>query len=115
MNEMDQSVDMYKQVLQQESNNVEAIACLATNYYYSDKPEVALMLYRRIMQMGVNSCELFLNIGLCCFSCQQFDFALSSISRALATANDTVAADIWYNVGHIMMVYISLFCVLLSF
>lgn len=104
MNDLDLSVEAYKQVLLMQSNNIEAIACLATSFYYSDKPEVALMLYRRIMQMGVSNPELFLNIGLCCFACQQYDFALSSIQRALANANEAIAADIWYDVGHIMMV-----------
>uniref|UniRef100_A0A1I7X524 TPR_REGION domain-containing protein n=1 Tax=Heterorhabditis bacteriophora TaxID=37862 RepID=A0A1I7X524_HETBA len=62
-----------------------------------------LFLFRRIMQMGVNTPELMMNIGLCCFACQQFDFALSSIQRAHSTATDDIAAEIWYNTGHIML------------
>lgn len=33
------------------------------------------------MQMGVANAEVMMNIGLCCFECQQYDFALSSIKK----------------------------------
>uniref|UniRef100_A0A8R1EMS1 TPR_REGION domain-containing protein n=1 Tax=Caenorhabditis japonica TaxID=281687 RepID=A0A8R1EMS1_CAEJA len=79
LGEYELSVDLYKKVLDAQSNNIEAIACVATTYYYGGKPEIALRYYRRILQMGVSSAELFMNIGLCCLAAQQFDFALSSI------------------------------------
>ncbi|CAJ0589834.1 unnamed protein product [Cylicocyclus nassatus] len=85
------------------ARNKEAIACIATNCFYNDKPEIALRYYRRIMQMGVNNAELMMNIGLCCFACQQFDFALSSMQRAHSTATEETAGEIWYNTGHIML------------
>lgn len=65
----------------------QAIACVATTYYYGGKPELAMRYYRRILQMGVSSPELFLNIGLCCMAAQQFDFALSSILRLVLDDN----------------------------
>ncbi|KAK6040492.1 tetratricopeptide repeat protein [Cooperia oncophora] len=91
-------------ILMYRGENIEAIACIATNCFYDDKPEIALRYYRRIMQMGVNNAELMMNIGLCCFACQQFDFALSSIQRAHSTATEDTAGEIWYNTGHIMLV-----------
>ncbi|VDK80386.1 unnamed protein product [Litomosoides sigmodontis] len=93
----------YKLVLEQDPTNVEAIACIATNYFYNDQPEIALRYYRRILQVGVNSAELFMNLGLCCFFCQQFDLALSCIERAQVSANDEVIADIWYNTGNVFL------------
>ncbi|KAK6036910.1 tetratricopeptide repeat protein [Cooperia oncophora] len=104
LGELGESSECYKKILNVQANNIEAIACIATNCFYDDKPEIALRYYRRIMQMGVNNAELMMNIGLCCFACQQFDFALSSIQRAHSTATEDTAGEIWYNTGHIMLV-----------
>ncbi|CAL2045500.1 unnamed protein product [Caenorhabditis brenneri] len=103
LGEFDVSVAMYNRVLDAQANNIEAIACVATTYYYGGKPEIALRYYRRILQMGCSSAELFMNIGLCCLAAQQFDFALSSIMRAQSTLTDDVAADIWFNIGQVML------------
>ncbi|CAD6196436.1 unnamed protein product [Caenorhabditis auriculariae] len=103
LGEYELSVGIYKRVLNVQANNIEAIACVATTYFYDNKPEVALRYYRRILQMGAASSELFMNIGLCCLACQQFDFALSSVTRAQATMTDDVAADVWYNTGDVML------------
>ncbi|VIO97918.1 Uncharacterized protein BM_BM6009 [Brugia malayi] len=100
---VENSINTYKLVLEQDPTNVEAIACIATNYFYNDQPEIALRYYRRILQMGVNSAELFMNLGLCCFFCQQFDLALSCIERAQVLANDEVIADVWYNTGNVFL------------
>ena len=86
----------YKEVLQSDNTNVEAIACIATNYFYNDQPEVALKFYRRLLQMGVYNTELFNNIGLCCFYAQQYDMILSCFEKALILANnDMQLADVW--------------------
>ncbi|VDN06071.1 unnamed protein product [Thelazia callipaeda] len=103
LGDIEKSVETYKLVLEQDPSNIEAIACIATNYFYNDQPEIALRYYRRILQMGVNSAELFMNLGLCCFYCQQFDLATSCIERAQVSADDEVAADIWYNTGNIFL------------
>lgn len=65
-------------------------------YYYTDEPEVALRYYRRLLQMGANSPEVWQNLGLCCFYASQYDMALKCMERALAMASDDIAADIWY-------------------
>lgn len=46
MNDMDNAVKFYKDVLNYDSMYVEAIACIATNHFYTDQPEVALKFYR---------------------------------------------------------------------
>lgn len=46
MNDMDNAVKFYKNVLYYDSMYVEAIACIATNHFYTDQPEVALKFYR---------------------------------------------------------------------
>ena len=47
LNDIEQSVTIYRQVLEFDASNVEAISCLASNYFYTDQPELALRLYRR--------------------------------------------------------------------
>lgn len=55
--------------------------------------------------MGVYNCQLFNNLGLCCFYAQQYDMTLTSFERALSLAeNEEEAADVWYNLGHIAVV-----------
>lgn len=55
--------------------------------------------------MGVYNCQLYNNLGLCCFYAQQYDMTLSSFERALAlVANDEEQADVWYNIGHVAVV-----------
>ncbi|CAI5452751.1 unnamed protein product [Caenorhabditis angaria] len=103
LGEYQNSVDIYKKILSVQANNIEAIACLATTYYYSGKPEIALRYFRRIMQMGANSAELNMNIALCCMASQQYDLAIQSALRAQSTMTEDVAADIWYNIGQIMV------------
>ena len=51
--------------------------------------------------MGVNSVELWNNVGLCCFYAAQYDMTLSCFERALRLANDDSMADVWFNIGHV--------------
>ena len=46
MNEVEDAAKWYKQVLNSDGANIEAIASIAANYFYSDQPEVAIRLYR---------------------------------------------------------------------
>ena len=109
------------QVLEIDSGNVEAIACLAANYFYEDQPEISLRLFRRLFlvrslrwpivfgvavshhcqQMGVNSTELWNNLGLACFYAAQYDISLSCFEKALGMGEDEALADVWYNLGHV--------------
>eukprot|EP01048_Picozoa_sp_COSAG05_P017171 COSAG05_NODE_2306_length_3249_cov_2.568889_5_plen_143_part_00 len=77
--------------------------------------------YRRLLQMGLNTAELWNNIGLCCFNASQYDMCLVCYERALALAADGAiamarlikvhlnccllildnAADVWYNIGQL--------------
>ncbi len=40
------AVKYYNDVLKMDATNVEAIACIATDHFYSDQPEIALRFYR---------------------------------------------------------------------
>ncbi|XP_061853884.1 tetratricopeptide repeat protein 8 isoform X1 [Colius striatus] len=102
MNDISSAAEYYKDVLKQDNTHVEAIACIGSNHFYSDQPEIALRFYRRLLQMGVYNCQLFNNLGLCCFYAQQYDMTLSSFERALFLAeNQEETADVWYNLGHV--------------
>jgi tetratricopeptide repeat protein 8 len=92
------------QVLQQDASNVEGIACLGAHFFYDGTPEVAMKFYRRILQMGVNKTELYVNLALCCFYCQQFDLAIGCLEHAHAIADDKIQSDLWYNTAHIALV-----------
>ncbi|EMP39405.1 Tetratricopeptide repeat protein 8 [Chelonia mydas] len=102
MNNISLAAEYYRKVLKQDNTHVEAIACIGSNHFYSDQPEIALRFYRRLLQMGVYNCQLFNNLGLCCFYAQQYDMTLTSLERALSLAeNEEEAADVWYNLGHV--------------
>lgn len=96
-----ESILLYRRVLRQDPSNAEAISCLASHYFYSDRPEVALRFYRRLVQMGLNTAELWNNLGLCCFYASQYDMTLSCFERALALADDDNTADVWFNIGQV--------------
>jgi tetratricopeptide repeat protein 8 len=46
LNNLPASVKYYREILQEDATNIEAIACIAVNYFYNDQPEVALRFYR---------------------------------------------------------------------
>ena len=50
MGDLPNSVKFYKEVLQHDNTQVEAIACIGTNYFYSDQPEVALKFFRYFLK-----------------------------------------------------------------
>ncbi|MEE6494308.1 hypothetical protein FKM82_017084 [Ascaphus truei] len=47
MNNMSSASEYYKEVLKQDNTHVEAIACIGSNHFYSDQPEIALRFYRK--------------------------------------------------------------------
>lgn len=57
---------------------------------------MALRHYRRLLQMGLDTTELWNNLGLSCFHAQQWDMTLHCFERALLLADDTNMADVWY-------------------
>jgi tetratricopeptide repeat protein 8 len=96
------AAEHYEKVLKQDNTHVEAIAYIGSHHFYSDQPEIALRFYRRLLQMGIYNCQLFNNLGLCCFFAQQYDMTLTSFERALSLAeNEEESAEVWYNLGHI--------------
>lgn len=99
MNATCRSLLFYKNALVLDASNIEALACLAANYFYKHKPELSLRYYRRLLQMGVSGPEIWNNLGLCCFYSSQLGMALDCFDRALQLADD--AADVWYNIGHL--------------
>lgn len=96
-----ESARLYRQVLRQDPTSVEAMSCLASHYFYSDRPEIALRFYRRLIQMGLNTVEVWNNVGLCCFYSSQYDMAVSCFEKAMALATDENVADVWYNIGQV--------------
>lgn len=104
LNQMDDAVKLYREVLLIDPVCIEAIACIATQHFYTDQPEVALRYYRRILQINISSSEVYNNLGLCCYYSQQFDLTISCFERALMFSDsDETTADIWYNISHVAL------------
>jgi len=101
LNQADEGVVLYKQVLALEASNVESLACLASYQFYSDQPEIALRYYRRLLQMGVGGGSIWNNLGLCCFYSGQYDMCLTCFERALELADEETQGDVWYNVSQL--------------
>ena len=99
LNDMTSGVVHYRNVLQRDSSNIEAIACLASHHFYCDQPEISLHLYKRLVQMGVDNCEIWNNLGLCCFYASQYDMCLQCFEKALIIAEEEDLAEVWYNFG----------------
>lgn len=102
INENDQSITLYKAILRTDSCNFEALACIGSHHFYLDQPEVSLRFYRRLIEIGIQSVEVWNNMGLCCYYANQFDLALNCFEKAIAMAeDDSAAADVWFNLSHV--------------
>lgn len=104
LRQAENALTTYKKVLVYDANNVEAIACIASHFFYTGQPEFALILYRRLLQMGVQSAEVLCNLGLCCLKTQQYDLMIPCFENALSLTvrqnTDLLVADLWFNLGH---------------
>ena len=93
---------MYRNILRLDPTSVEAMSCLGTNYFYTDRPEVAIRFYRRLVQMGFQDFEVWNNLGLCSYFASQYDITLSCFERALdLVETDEDSAKVWYNISHV--------------
>lgn len=60
-----------------------------------------MKFYKRLLELGLNSAELWNNIGLSAYYASQYDISLSCFERGLLIADDNAAAEIWYNISHV--------------
>ncbi|CCW69532.1 unnamed protein product [Phytomonas sp. Hart1] len=99
----DEAYNLFQQVLGIDSSNVEAIAQIAAYIFYEKKhPDMSLNLYNRLLQMGVNTVEVWNNIGVSSLCATQLDHAFKCFERAMQCCpNDAQRADVWYNIGHV--------------
>jgi len=86
-----------------ESSNLESVANIAAYHFYIDQPEVSIRFYKRLIQLGVNSAELWNNMALCCFYDGQYDLFYTCVEKAILLADESNRADIWYNISHIFL------------
>ena len=105
LNESAKAVELYRRALAIESSNLESVASIASFHFYMDQPEIALKFYSRLAQLGVNTPELWNNLGLCCFYDGQYDMFFSCFEKALSLANDETISDIWYNLSQVSLPY----------
>lgn len=67
INKSQESSAIYTKVLAVDPSNVEALASLAAEYYDGGHAERAILLYRRLLQIGVDQAEVWANLGVCSF------------------------------------------------
>ena len=58
-----------------------------------------MRFYWRLVQCGINDCEVWNNLGLCAFYSSQYDMALNCFQRSIQNADGLNLAEIYYNVG----------------
>lgn len=46
MDQLEISANLYKQIVHQDAMNIEAIACIGLQHFYSEQPEMAMRYYR---------------------------------------------------------------------
>ncbi|KAL0232927.1 hypothetical protein GEMRC1_011674 [Eukaryota sp. GEM-RC1] len=102
LNNLDKSTPIYRNILKIDPSNIEATACLAVGSFYDDQPETALRLYKRLLDFGVFSTELWSNLGISAFYSGQYDIALNCLLRSLnGNADDEILSEVWYNISHV--------------
>ncbi|CAK1601069.1 unnamed protein product [Parnassius mnemosyne] len=98
------AVKDYRMVALQDPSNMEAVANIAMYNFYNDQPEIAMRYYRRLLATTPPGSEIYNNLGLCCFSCSQWDLILPCFRQALFFSTDPPSkADIWFNLGHVAL------------
>eukprot|EP01084_Bolivina_argentea_P085403 154351_1 len=105
LNDVQTSTYLYKDVLKYESSNIEAMACLGSQYFYLEQYEISLQFYKRLLQMGIQNSELWNNIALCAYYCKQYDIVLQCFKQALnlCVDDDILLADVWYNISIVLI------------
>ena len=104
LNDEQESFNNYKEALNIENNNIEAVACIANHYFYEDSPEISLRFFKRLMDLGVNNPELWNNIAVCLFTNSQFDLFYPCVQKALSMTDDPVIlSEVWYNISQMAM------------
>lgn len=98
----DTMASLLRQVLQHDACNMEAIALLAAHHHQMQQPEVAAVMYTRLLQLGHTAPEVWCNLGLASAAADRLETCLWAYQRALAASGDDgTKADLWYNVGHV--------------
>ena len=101
LNDSLEGVKYYRQVLAVDSSNLEAVASIASYHFYIDQPEVSLRFYKRLVQLGVDSAEVWNNLGLSCYYDGQYDMFWTCMEKALTAADEDTIGDIWFNIAHV--------------
>lgn len=64
MNNITSATEYYKDVLKQDNTHVEAIACIGSNHFYTDQPEIALRFYRFYILPYVEGLNMGVSINM---------------------------------------------------
>ncbi|XP_026867437.2 tetratricopeptide repeat protein 8 isoform X3 [Electrophorus electricus] len=97
MNNITSATEYYKDVLKQDNTHVEAIACIGSNHFYTDQPEIALRFFRRLLQMALISsdeeqADVWYNLGHVAVGIGDLTLAYQCFKLALVFNNDHAEA-----------------------
>lgn len=95
------AIARYLDVLQRDATNMEAVASVAAHWFYEGHAELSARMYRRLLQLGLRSAELWTNLGLACLYSGQLDVCIGCFDRAIVLAKGDTLADVWYNISHV--------------
>lgn len=83
---------IYEQILQEQSNNFDALQLLATIYSQVNQHEVSLLIFDKALQVNKTDAALFNNRGNALKELKRFHDALSSYNEALSIKPDYAEA-----------------------
>lgn len=68
----EKSYEMYQNALVLENCHIQAVANIASYYYYKDQAEISIKLYQRLVELGYDEPEVWNNIALCTYANNQY-------------------------------------------
>ena len=98
----ERAVEIFGDVLDRDPTSVEALSSLAAFHFDYGEHEIGLRYFRRLLQRGVRSVQVWNNLGLCCLKARLYDTTYVCFREALLLCeDDAVRADVWFNLSHV--------------
>uniref|UniRef100_A0A1B0G1A9 Uncharacterized protein n=1 Tax=Glossina morsitans morsitans TaxID=37546 RepID=A0A1B0G1A9_GLOMM len=94
MGKQDEGVQMYRLISRLNPINVEALACIALNYFYDNNPEMALMYYRALVSAETpdQKADIWYNLSFVAITTGDFHLAKRCLKLCLTSDAQNGAA-----------------------
>ena len=98
----EESTNHLERVMAFDPADPDVLASLAANYFYSEQPELAVMCYERLLDLGHCTASIWNNYALSKFYSGDFDQVYECFEEAIGAAvQDTEHADLWFNISQV--------------